>query len=246
MSTHLNLGTSPGRSSVEMLSAPTPSTPLSILLIGPRTDLMTTLHAWLMDHFHTTINLIIASSLHDGLSQLCTHRTTLILMDLSLPDCRGPEAVFALRRVTPTSAIIAFSSTDDESVLLEAIRAGAHEVLPAPPSSLHTLNYSIQSALIRSGLLTVPAGPPSLTPPLISTAALPKLVHDLNNAMTSLNGFADILLARLPSEDSTRPCAEQIKKSVVRAITLIQALRPRQTESTSPKTASPPSAASAA
>jgi DNA-binding NarL/FixJ family response regulator len=218
-----------------------PASPLSILLIEPSKELVMKLQVELVSHFHTAINIATVSSLHEGLSQLSTQRTTLILMDLSLPDCSGPEAVFALRRVTPTSAIIAFSSTADESVLLEAIRAGAHEVLPAPPS-LQALSYSIRSALIRSGLLTAPAGAPSLTLP----TALPKLVHDLNNAMTSINGFTDILLARLPSTDSTRPCAEQIKKSVVRATTLIQALQPRQTELISTQTTPPSTAASAA
>ncbi len=228
------------------MSTPTLSSPLPILLIGSRADLMATLHAWVMDHFHAAVDLAAVSSLHEGLSQLCTYRARVILMDLSLPDCGGPEGVFALRRATPTSALIVFSSTSDESILLEAIRAGAHEVLPAPPSSIRTLNYAIQSALIRSGLLTAPARPLSPVPPFATPATLPKLVHDLNNAMTSINGFADILLARLSPEDSTRPCAEQIKKSVVRATALIQALRPLQTESASIQTAPPPTAASAA
>lgn len=231
----------------EKMSAqtPTPSS-LSVLLLGPRTDLMTTLSIWLMDQFPATVDLATAASLHEGMSRLCTHRATVILVDLSLPDGSGPDAVSALRRVTPSSALIAFSSTGDESGLLEAIRAGAHEVLPTPLSSPHSLSHAIQSALIRSGMRTAHTEPRSLAPPFATSTSLLKVVHDLNNALTSLNGFADILLARLPSEDSTRNCAEQIKKSVVRATALIQALQPRQTGLASSQTATPPTSASAA
>lgn len=224
---------------------PTPAS-LSVLLLGPRTDLMTTLSIWLMNQLPVTVDLATAASLREGMSQLCTRRVTVILLDLSLPDCRGPEAVSALSRTTPSSALIAFSSAGDESVLLEAIRAGAHEALPTPLLSPHSLNHAIQSALIRSGMRTAHTEPPSLAPPFATSIPWLKVVHDLNNALTSLNGFADILLARLPSEDSTRPCAEQIKKSVVRATALLQALQPRQTGLASPQTAPPPTSASAA
>lgn len=54
---------------------------------------------------------------------------------------------------------------------------------------------------------------------------MPELTHALNNAMTSTNGFADILLARLPANDPARACAEQIKLSGKRAAALVQELR---------------------
>jgi nitrogen-specific signal transduction histidine kinase len=56
---------------------------------------------------------------------------------------------------------------------------------------------------------------------------IPQLAHDLNNAMTSINGFADILLARLPADEPARAYAEQIRKAGTRATALVKALTPR-------------------
>jgi signal transduction histidine kinase len=55
---------------------------------------------------------------------------------------------------------------------------------------------------------------------------LSKLVHDLNNAITSINGFADLLLTRLPLDEPTRASAEQIRKAGTRAAALVKALAP--------------------
>jgi nitrogen-specific signal transduction histidine kinase len=56
--------------------------------------------------------------------------------------------------------------------------------------------------------------------------ALPKLAHDLNNAITSINGFADLLLTRLPVNEPARACTEQIRKAGARGTMLVKALIP--------------------
>lgn len=55
----------------------------------------------------------------------------------------------------------------------------------------------------------------------------PKVIHDLNNAITAINGFADILLSRLPADAQDRVRVEQITKAGARAAALLHTLTPR-------------------
>ncbi|NJN36047.1 MAG: hypothetical protein HC794_02115 [Nitrospiraceae bacterium] len=54
----------------------------------------------------------------------------------------------------------------------------------------------------------------------------------MNNALTSINGFTDILLARLPAEEAPHRCAEQIKESCDRAAILVRDLASFSTDPT--------------
>jgi len=60
-----------------------------------------------------------------------------------------------------------------------------------------------------------------------------KLTHDLNNALMSINGFTDILLACLPADESPHRCAEQIKDSCDRASLLTKDLARLSTDALS-------------
>ena len=53
-----------------------------------------------------------------------------------------------------------------------------------------------------------------------------RLRHDFNILITSLNGFANILLTRLAPDDPARPCVEQIRKAGTRAAMLVNSLSP--------------------
>ncbi|NJN69626.1 MAG: hypothetical protein HC801_04620 [Nitrospira sp.] len=87
------------------------------------------------------------------------------------------------------------------------------------------MTLEIQSALIRVNRSKIPteASQPRFSIAVTPTS-LPKLAHDLNNALTSINGFTDILLTRLPAEEATHRCAEQIKDACDRAAILVRDL----------------------
>lgn len=222
------------------------SRPTSILLIEPNGGLALKLQEILSSHFQTALDLGIARSLREGMTYLCAHRVALVLMDLSLPDYKGLDAVRALRMTAPAGALIALSAAANETLLLDAIRAGAHEALFVATPSAQEFRLAIERAMVR-------AGQPELngtsTSPIRQAAlppALPKLVHDLNNAITSINGFADILLTRLPVEEPARTSAEQIRKAGARAAALVNALAPAPESSPSVLTPDPGITAQAA
>ncbi len=201
------------------------SNSISLLLIEPKKALVQRFQDVLAKSFSAAPTPQVVSSLQEGLNYLDNREVAVVLTDLVLPDSSGPDAVRILRRTAPSSAVVAFTESGDMALLLEAVQAGAHE---APPNVLllpEELTLTIQSALIRvrsSKIHTETAQ--SHFPIAASPPSLPKLAHDLNNALTSINGFTDILLARLPADEAPHRCAEQIKDACDRASSLARDL----------------------
>ena len=216
------------------------------LLIEPDLDLVRTFRELIALAYHSSATLDVVVSLEEGLTYLEAHHVPVILMDLSLSGNSGREAVERVRARATSSAIIGFHQTSDPTKLSDAIRAGAHEVLAIIPPSAETLRLSITSALIRA------ARPQPVTEPVPSTEALPtasfpltKVAHDLNNCLTSINGFTDILLARLSAEDPSQYCAGQIKLGCTRAAGLIKQLTQITNTAPAPQLSKPANNASA-
>jgi hypothetical protein len=70
------------------------------------------------------------------------------------------------------------------------------------------------------------------------------LIHDLNNLLTSINGFADLLLAQLPADNPARMGVEQIRLAGKRATTLLKANTPTSAGPSVSSPSAPPSAPS--
>lgn len=180
----------------------------------------------LMDHFQTALDLVIAGSLHEGMTHLCTHPVTLTLMSLSLPDYKGRDAVRAVRLAVPETALMVYSATPSAPLLRDAVRAGAHDVLSLTNMSADTFHLAVDCAMIRAAQPAMQDGPSAPDHAHTGSATMPKLVHDLKNAIMSINGFAELLLNRLPEEEPARVCSEQIKRAGIRAAVLLKSLTP--------------------
>jgi hypothetical protein len=177
-------------------------------------------------HFDATLDLVIACSVSDGTAYLCAHRVSLILIGLAASDFTALDAVRVLRFNSPDSGLIAYGCVVDERLRLDAIRAGAHEVLSITDTSADGFRLVVECAMIRAKHTRMDAGPTPPGQPVTVAPSTPELAHDLNNAMTSINGFADILLARLPPDEPARTCAAQIKMAGTRAAELVKVLMP--------------------
>jgi len=64
-------------------------------------------------------------TLHDALALLKTMHVDLVLLDLSLPDCGGVEAVHLLKKAASSLSIIVISASMDDDTLLDVVSAGA-------------------------------------------------------------------------------------------------------------------------
>lgn len=83
----------------------------------------------LADETYPPYSVTIAIRLKDGLELLAVKHFDLVLLDLSLPDCRGLETFLRTFRRHPEVPIVIISGLDDLSVAFDAVRSGAQDYL---------------------------------------------------------------------------------------------------------------------
>lgn len=191
--------------------------PTCILLLGSEISLAETLDAWFHAHFSEPLHIASVHALPDALAYLQTHHVDLVLTD----EAASRTELRTIHRVSPATAIIALVMRMEESVFLHALRQGAHEVLCLLPSAEGDHLRAIERALARVNGRTGILNPATCRP-----AAAPRLIHDLNNLLTSINGFADLLLSQLAPDHPARVGAEQIRLAGRRATTLLKTHAP--------------------
>jgi diguanylate cyclase len=81
--------------------------------------------------------------------RLLTTSATCILLDLSLPDAQGLEAVDRVQAFAPDVPIVVLSGLDDEEVALRAVQGGAQDYLIKGRVDDHLVSRSVRYAIER-------------------------------------------------------------------------------------------------
>jgi diguanylate cyclase (GGDEF)-like protein len=77
----------------------------------------------------TPFDLQFADRLAQGLDLLAAGKTSLVLLDLSLPDSMGLETFAKVYAHSPSVPIIVLTGNDDQTVALKAVKGGAQDYL---------------------------------------------------------------------------------------------------------------------
>ncbi|MGE0126872.1 MAG: PAS domain S-box protein [Blastocatellales bacterium] len=93
-------------------------------------------------------------SLDKSLERLSRGGIDLVLLDLALPDSQGMDTFTGIRRKFPHLPIIILTATDNEEVVLEAIKAGAQDYLVKWRMDSHLLQRSMRYAIERNRVET--------------------------------------------------------------------------------------------
>ncbi|MCU0550454.1 MAG: response regulator [Leptolyngbya sp. Prado105] len=72
-----------------------------------------------------------------------------VLLDVRLPDSTGLETVVQFRHAMPDAPIVVLTALNDETLALQAIRAGAQDYLAKDEITIHQLLRSIKFAIER-------------------------------------------------------------------------------------------------
>ncbi|MBI2950365.1 MAG: PAS domain S-box protein, partial [Verrucomicrobia bacterium] len=88
-------------------------------------------------------------SLADGLERIRQAKADIVLLDLSLSDCKGLESFERVRALAPHLPIIVLSSLDDETLAVRAVHEGAQDYLVKGQIDRHVLVRSIRHAVER-------------------------------------------------------------------------------------------------
>ncbi len=99
------------------------------------------------------VHLLHADSMTDARTILRETPVDVVILDLSLPDATGLEALHQVRVAASSVPIIVLTDTANEEMALEALRAGAQDYVLKPPPDGTTLGRILRYARERHLLL---------------------------------------------------------------------------------------------
>jgi len=94
-------------------------------------------------------NLKCVNRLSHGLERLGEGNFDVVLLDLSLPDSKGLDTFFKVSDQAPRVAIIVLTITDDDTLAVKAVQAGAQDYLVKGQVDHNLLVRSIHYAIER-------------------------------------------------------------------------------------------------
>ncbi|MBC8356071.1 MAG: response regulator [Planctomycetes bacterium] len=100
------------------------------------------------DH-HSEFDLIVTTSLQRGMEYLESQEFDVVLLDLSLPDAHGLEAVLRMTQAWPDLAVVVLTGLDDKQTALAALKHGAQDYLSKEWLDGALLIRSLQYAIER-------------------------------------------------------------------------------------------------
>lgn len=120
-----------------------------ILIIDDERPILLTLEALLGRHGYQPKTAANASY---GLRALETHRPSVVLLDLQLPDADGLEMLQQIKREHPDTQVIILTAHDSLSNAIESIKRGAYHFISKPYAPEELLSL-IDKALEKQSLL---------------------------------------------------------------------------------------------
>jgi signal transduction histidine kinase len=98
---------------------------------------------------HQRFELTVARTLGSGVDRLADGPPDCVLLDLSLPDASGLEALVALREEAPTVPVIVLTGHDDDFVGEASLSSGAQDFIAKSDLKASILRRSIRHAITR-------------------------------------------------------------------------------------------------
>jgi signal transduction histidine kinase len=98
-------------------------------------------------------HMIRAKTLEEGVQILSSQIIDLVLLDLDLPDSRGLETFHTLESTFPDLPIIVLTGLEEESVGLQAVKAGAQDYLIKGQVEAQVLARSILFSMERQNMV---------------------------------------------------------------------------------------------
>jgi len=91
-----------------------------------------------------------ASRLSAGLERMTAEKFDVVLLDLTLPDAKGVDAVRKVRQAAPSIPVVVLTGLDDEELALSSMHSGAQDYLVKGTVDSRLLVRSIRYAIERT------------------------------------------------------------------------------------------------
>jgi diguanylate cyclase len=98
------------------------------------------------------LELVHVERLADALVSLVASRPACVLLDLTLPDASGLQALVDVRRAVPDVPVVVLTGTEDEELAVRAVQEGAQDYLVKHKVDLNGLGRAIRYAIERKSV----------------------------------------------------------------------------------------------
>ena len=136
----------------------------SVLLIEDDPDYARFVSA-VLSHSGGAFEIRAAPTLRSGLDTVRSFRPDVILLDLGLPDCSGPETFRCVKAHAPETPIVVLTANDDEATALQAAEDGVQDYLVKGLQQPRVIARCVKMALRRHARHNAgksPAGHPEI------------------------------------------------------------------------------------
>ncbi len=157
------------------------------------------INRWLRAMSQPRWDVISVSTLADGLDVLALEAIDIALIDLTLPDASGLEAVGAVLAAASDTAVVVQTGLDDEKTPLEALELGAQDYLDKDTMTREALQRAVRHAITRHALGKTAATLAATDAELDDFAHV--VAHDLRAPVRTARLLADRVVTLAESEN---------------------------------------------
>ncbi|HEY5257805.1 MAG TPA: hybrid sensor histidine kinase/response regulator [Candidatus Baltobacteraceae bacterium] len=171
----------------------------------------------------------VATRLVEAVAAAREDRFDVAILDMSLPDVSGLDALRALRSSEPRLPVVILSGRDDRDLSLGAVQAGAQDYQIKGLITEDSLRRTLSHAIERHQLIDrVSASNSELADQRASVIRINQLkndlisvlAHDFKGPLTSILGYSELIEEGLLDADETRDAARTIARNVSRLAAL--------------------------
>jgi diguanylate cyclase (GGDEF)-like protein len=138
---------SPGPSSPQRAKAGRSS--LKVLLVEDSHEYPLLVEQMLVEGVEGSVRLMVAETVSEATKLLNEDLPDCVLLDLSLPDAEGLEALAAIQKAAPEVPVVVLSGADDDMRAFRAVQNGAQDYLAKPRADARQLTRAIGIAIER-------------------------------------------------------------------------------------------------
>jgi diguanylate cyclase (GGDEF)-like protein/PAS domain S-box-containing protein len=150
-------------------------------------------------------------SLSDGLDRLNANRTSVVLLDLQLPDSPALEGLEKLLRAAPAIPLLVVGADDNVEIARTVIRAGAHDYLLSKRLDSYWLPRTLDDAIERKLSEKAFFAEAERLAIRLNSRGQALLRVDRSGLVTHLNGTAEALTGWAATEAVGRPLTEVLR-----------------------------------
>jgi signal transduction histidine kinase len=161
------------------------------------------------------IDLVHSLCMKDAIDYLAKKSSSVVLLDLGLPDAEGLGAVRQVHAVAPSIPLVVLTGLDDESLAIQALQEGAQDYLIKGQIETHALLRALRYAIERQRMQVETDQVRKLQLQL-KDEFLSHVSHELRSPLTAIHQFATILADELTGvvNKDQRECLQVVLRNV--------------------------------